>query len=29
MFRRTGGDWYYYIPEELEPGLWLNTMLRS
>ncbi|NMB95375.1 MAG: hypothetical protein GYA02_02005, partial [Clostridiaceae bacterium] len=20
MFRKTGGDWYYYIPEELEPG---------
>jgi hypothetical protein len=20
MFRKTGGDWYYYIPDELEPG---------
>jgi len=20
MFRRTGGEWYYYIPEELSPG---------
>lgn len=20
MFRKTGGEWYYYIPEELEPG---------